>query len=143
MQPTSIDSQPTIVSIPLNDKTQKKIKNAGQSSFLLGILLTLIGLLGLGVLVVKGGAIYALISSIIFVILYLIITVSGNTLKKTNDIVLAQSKISLILILSIIAIVIAILDSILSQKGIGLAAILTIVLVIYLVVVKSQIKKLA
>lgn len=142
MQPNSINSQPSN-SNQGYDKARKKIKNAGRSSVALGLLLALISLAGVSVLASDGVAVYVLVSLVIYVVLYTVITILGFSLKKTVDVGSALSKISRILILSIITIVISIIGGVLSQKGIGLGPMLTAVLVIYLIVAKVQIKKLS
>ncbi len=146
-QPQSIQPAPVAQPIQLqtaslaSDQTQKKIKNSGRSTFILGLFLSIIGALGL---VASAFAnpfeLQDLVVSIIFLVLYLPLIVLGRGIKKAIGASEAKKKINIAIGLSVIAIIYNIVISILMNTSLSISGLLSIVLAIYLAVVSVRLK---
>lgn len=144
-QPTVLQA-PTIPQAPVSpqapmtqqppiDET-KKIKNAAQSAFVVGLVMTLFGILGIGVTIVKNAGLGQLIATICLTALFVAIMVLGQRLKKS---VKPLSDISLIMALSFLYVLLALGASVLAGGSPGLGFIIALVLGIYLAVARRNI----
>ena len=141
-----VQQQPVPAPAPAQNSEllNKKIRNAGQSVFLLGCLLAFIGIiasLGLGS-VEENARIKTAAYLLMFVVVSIYWIVAGIQIKRNiNN---AQSALSTIRIVLITSIVVSVVSIIVSVIGGNLGAgDFAIILALYLLVAQSRIKQLA
>lgn len=144
------NSQPTpTISSPVQTQDPglltKKIGNAGQSTLLLGIFMTLLGtvsMLGVSSLPADRQK-FSLIFLIIVIITSIFWVVQGLSIKKSTEATAALSKITTVMLSAFVLFALTIIGMTLKPGGGGLAGLFALVLGLYLLVAKSGIKKLS
>lgn len=137
--PTPASAAPT----PRNTIANKTIGNAARSTMLLGVLmaiLSLISMLGISSLEEDRQVINWLFLPLVLVVSITWI-VAGLKLKKATTAQQALAPLNLIIVSALAVAGLTVLAMFVSPGGGGLAGLLALILAIYLLVVKSKLKK--
>ncbi|MEI6481224.1 MAG: hypothetical protein WCO19_02865 [Candidatus Saccharibacteria bacterium] len=146
-QPVQPDTPPQPVQQNSDNILQKKINNAGRSTLVFGcfmFVISLIVLLGIKS-VPEDEKIKALAYFGIQAIASIFWIVSGLLIKKSSSSSDAMPKINQVVISIVVVLISSIVIKLLtpSSGGLGLGVILTLILGVYMLVIRSQIKKLS
>lgn len=123
----------------------KKIRNAGQSTVLLGIFMALLGtvsILGVSSLPADRQK-FSLIFLIITIIISIFWVVQGLSIKKSTQATTALAKITTVMLSAFVLFVLTVIGMVVKPGGGGLAGLFALVLGSYLLVARSGIKKLS
>lgn len=128
-------TQPVVSQPPVVDES-KKIKNAGRSAYLVGLLMTLFGVLGIGVGVAKNVGVGQIILTIAPTLIFVAIMVIAIRLKKSTK---QLTDVNTIMALSFLYFVLAVVISFVFRSSPGIGAVLALALGIYLAIARRNI----
>lgn len=144
-------AQPTPAQATNPDQFAKKTKNAGRSIFALGVFVTVLAAIA-GLATVAGAsseempALYLVLTLIglgVYLAGAIVMINKGRALKRATNLHEAERAINTALIASGALLLVDVIMSVLSASGLRLIGLLSLVTIIYLLVAKSGLKKVA